>query len=176
MGEGKRLKREGIYVYIRLIHTVVQQKLIQHCKAIVFPKKVLRCSQGPAQTALCISSPPFTTFPHSPPFTLLAAPSCRPAVGSLASRRVQTIGDPGQATAQLSSQQRRAGVLFPQLPPCRALHGSQCHSPSMQPSPLCPGSSSFSFPVPSASELVMAPRGVPWRAPESCLLCKQSFY
>ena len=25
----------GIYVYIQLIHSVVQQKLIQHCKAII---------------------------------------------------------------------------------------------------------------------------------------------
>ena len=26
---------KGIYVYIQLIHFVVQQKLIQHCKAII---------------------------------------------------------------------------------------------------------------------------------------------
>ena len=30
-----RSKREGIYVYIGLIHFVVQQKLTQHCKAII---------------------------------------------------------------------------------------------------------------------------------------------
>ena len=32
---GGRLKRKGIYVYIQLIHIVVQQKLTQHCKAII---------------------------------------------------------------------------------------------------------------------------------------------
>ena len=34
-------KREGTYVYLGLIHFVVQQKLIQHCKAIIlqFKKK-----------------------------------------------------------------------------------------------------------------------------------------
>jgi len=31
---GGRLKREGIYVH--LIYVVVQQKLTQHCKAIIF--------------------------------------------------------------------------------------------------------------------------------------------
>ena len=35
-----RLKREGIHVYIWLIHFIVQQKLAQHCKAIILPKKV----------------------------------------------------------------------------------------------------------------------------------------
>ena len=37
MGGGVRgtSKREGIYVYIQLIHFVVQQKLIQHCKEII---------------------------------------------------------------------------------------------------------------------------------------------
>ena len=32
---GVRLKREGMYVYTCLSHTVVQQKLTQHCKAII---------------------------------------------------------------------------------------------------------------------------------------------
>ena len=35
MAAGRRLKREGIYVYINLIHLVVQQKLTQHCKATI---------------------------------------------------------------------------------------------------------------------------------------------
>ena len=38
----RRLKREGIYVYIWLIHVVVQQKLRQYCKSIytlIFEKK-----------------------------------------------------------------------------------------------------------------------------------------
>ena len=32
-------KREGIYVYISLIHFIVQQKLTQHCKAIILQLK-----------------------------------------------------------------------------------------------------------------------------------------
>ena len=31
----RRFRRDGIYVYIWLIHFIVQQKLIQHCKAII---------------------------------------------------------------------------------------------------------------------------------------------
>ena len=38
-GVGGRLQREGIYVYIELIHFVVQQKLTQHCKAITLQLK-----------------------------------------------------------------------------------------------------------------------------------------
>ena len=34
-----RSKREGIYAYIQLIHFIVQQKLTQHCKATIPPKK-----------------------------------------------------------------------------------------------------------------------------------------
>ena len=36
---GGRLKREEMYVYMWPIHIVVQQKLTQHCKAIVFQLK-----------------------------------------------------------------------------------------------------------------------------------------
>ena len=36
LGGGGRLKREGIYVYIYLIHTFIQYKLTQHCEAIIF--------------------------------------------------------------------------------------------------------------------------------------------
>ena len=32
---GGRSKREGIHVDIQLIHCVIQQKLTQHCKAII---------------------------------------------------------------------------------------------------------------------------------------------
>ena len=40
MGEVRgRLKREGIFVYLQLIHTVLQEKLIQHWKAIILPLK-----------------------------------------------------------------------------------------------------------------------------------------
>ena len=34
-----RFKRKGIYVYIQLIHVAVQQKLTQHCKAIMLQLK-----------------------------------------------------------------------------------------------------------------------------------------
>ena len=34
-----RFKREGIYVYIWLIHFLVQHKLIQHCTATIFSIK-----------------------------------------------------------------------------------------------------------------------------------------
>ena len=33
---GGRLKKEETYVYLGLIHNVVQQKPTQHCKAIIF--------------------------------------------------------------------------------------------------------------------------------------------
>ena len=35
LGVRQRLKMEGIYVYLWLIHVVVQQKLTQYCKVIV---------------------------------------------------------------------------------------------------------------------------------------------
>ena len=35
-----RSRREGIYVYIQLIHFIVQQKLTQHCKATIFQLKI----------------------------------------------------------------------------------------------------------------------------------------
>lgn len=38
-GVGGRLKKEGLYVHIWLIHAVVQQTLIQHCRAIYSNKK-----------------------------------------------------------------------------------------------------------------------------------------
>ena len=34
-------KKEGIYVYIQLIHFVLQQKLKQHCKAAVLQYKLI---------------------------------------------------------------------------------------------------------------------------------------
>ena len=39
--EGGRSKREGIYVYVQLIHFIVKQELTQHCKATIsqFEKK-----------------------------------------------------------------------------------------------------------------------------------------
>jgi len=35
VGLGGRFKREGIYVYLWLIHFLVRQKATQHCKAII---------------------------------------------------------------------------------------------------------------------------------------------
>ena len=48
MGEGGRgrSKREGIQVYIQLIHFIVQQKLTQHCKAILPQLKKKEYSQS----------------------------------------------------------------------------------------------------------------------------------
>jgi len=40
MGEGGRLKGEGIYVYSWLIHIIVQQKLRKRCKAIILRLKI----------------------------------------------------------------------------------------------------------------------------------------
>ena len=37
---GRRLKRNGIYIYLQLIHVVVQQELTQHCKAIILQSKL----------------------------------------------------------------------------------------------------------------------------------------
>ena len=39
-GLGARLHREGIYVYLRLIHKVVQRKPTQHCKAVILQLKI----------------------------------------------------------------------------------------------------------------------------------------
>ena len=36
--DGGGAQKEGIYVHVGLIHDVVQQKLTQHCKAIVLKK------------------------------------------------------------------------------------------------------------------------------------------
>ena len=35
MERGRKFKRERIYVYIRLIYFIVQQKLTQHCEAVI---------------------------------------------------------------------------------------------------------------------------------------------
>ena len=48
---GGKLKREGFYIYLQLIHVVVQQKLAHHCKAITLrlKSKFLK-KKGPTQT------------------------------------------------------------------------------------------------------------------------------
>ena len=38
-GGGRRRQREGTYVHMQLIHVVVQQKVRQHCKAIILQLK-----------------------------------------------------------------------------------------------------------------------------------------
>ena len=43
---GGRLKRKGIYVSVWLIYIVVQQKIMQHCKAIIFQFKEKRKAVG----------------------------------------------------------------------------------------------------------------------------------
>ena len=37
---GVQVEKEGIYVYLWLIHAVVRQKLTQHCEAIILQLKV----------------------------------------------------------------------------------------------------------------------------------------
>ena len=37
---GGGLKREVTYVYLEPIHVVLEQKLIQHCKAIILQLKI----------------------------------------------------------------------------------------------------------------------------------------
>ena len=74
MGVGGTLKREGIYVYLGLIHAIVQQKLTQHFKAIILQLKkkklkILRIQTGKFWPLLCClkhlaAYPAFTsTFP-----------------------------------------------------------------------------------------------------------------
>ena len=38
--EGGRLKKEGICVYVWLIHFIAQQKLTQHCRATILQLKI----------------------------------------------------------------------------------------------------------------------------------------
>ena len=37
---GERVRREGTYIYLWLIHIDIWQKLIQYCKAIIFQLKI----------------------------------------------------------------------------------------------------------------------------------------
>ena len=43
-GVGGRSKRQGIYVYIQLIHFIVQQKPTQNCKPIILQFKKMKCN------------------------------------------------------------------------------------------------------------------------------------
>ena len=49
-GVGGRFKREGTYVYLWLIHTVVWQKATQHCETVILQLKMFfknRCIVAP---------------------------------------------------------------------------------------------------------------------------------
>ena len=37
---GKEIQKDGIYVYIWLMHFAVQKKITQHCKATIFQQKL----------------------------------------------------------------------------------------------------------------------------------------
>ena len=39
-GMGRTSQREGIYVHVELIHAVIQQRLTQHCKALILQLKI----------------------------------------------------------------------------------------------------------------------------------------
>jgi hypothetical protein len=57
MGEGGRLQREGISVYLWLIHAVVHQKPTKHCKAIKLQLKIKK-EISPNALSLCLPSFP----------------------------------------------------------------------------------------------------------------------
>ena len=38
---GREVQEGGVNVYLWLVHTVVYQKSIQHCKAIIFQLKII---------------------------------------------------------------------------------------------------------------------------------------
>ena len=62
---GGRLMREWICIYLQLIHTVVQQKQTQHCKAIILQLKNLKLSQlklKKTQQNIAFPSFPFLTY------------------------------------------------------------------------------------------------------------------
>ena len=55
MGDvGGRLKREGIYVHLKLTHAVVLQKSTQHCKAIIFQLRLKKNRGDDRQYFPCI--------------------------------------------------------------------------------------------------------------------------
>ena len=49
MNSSGRLKREGVYVYLQLIHVAVWEKPTQHCKAIILQLKGEKNSSGSLQ-------------------------------------------------------------------------------------------------------------------------------
>ena len=65
-GMGGRLKRQGIYVYLWLIHIVEWQKPTQHCKAVIFQFKLIIKKEYDG-TAWCLYSCPHPASVTSPP-------------------------------------------------------------------------------------------------------------
>ena len=54
---GGKSKKEGIYVYIWLIHFILQQKLTQHCKATILQlKKKKRSNRSTLNTFIHVVS------------------------------------------------------------------------------------------------------------------------
>ena len=76
-------QREGRYVYMQLIHFIVQQKLRQYCKAIIFQlknkdrdfkkrhtQKKYCCCCSVTKSCLTLSDPMGCSTPGSPSFTV----------------------------------------------------------------------------------------------------------
>ena len=53
VGDGRRFKRVGTYVYLWLIHVHVSQKATQYCKAIILQLKIFCCSVTKSLPSLC---------------------------------------------------------------------------------------------------------------------------
>ena len=47
-GDGGRFKKEGIYIYLWLIHVDVWQKPTQYCEAIILQLKIIKLEKNPA--------------------------------------------------------------------------------------------------------------------------------
>ena len=45
---GRRFRREGIYIYLWLIHVDVWQKPTQYCEAIILQLKIIKLEKNPA--------------------------------------------------------------------------------------------------------------------------------
>ena len=51
---GKKIKEEGIYVYVEPVHFAVQYELTQHCKATISQEKLIFLKKGNAGTSLVV--------------------------------------------------------------------------------------------------------------------------
>ena len=61
---GGRSKRERVYVYTEQVHVVLQQKEIQHCKAIIFQEKKGRKEGRKKEQSkqVTVPCPPFLSY------------------------------------------------------------------------------------------------------------------